>query len=75
MTLIKVRDFPPSYYCQHPAHNPPTMMVLSPGEYEHTCPGCGAVSRFMVYPRPMCSTSPTVWSFQPGDYKPRAVFS
>lgn len=26
--------------CRHPEHNPPGMIVLSPGIYEHECPGC-----------------------------------
>lgn len=28
--------------CQHPNHNPPGHIVLGPGTYEYTCPGCGA---------------------------------
>lgn len=34
--------------CVHPEHNPPGNMVFPPGEYEHTCPGCGKVVRFRV---------------------------
>jgi hypothetical protein len=41
----KIKDFKP---CLHPMHNPPSLMVFSPGEYEHTCPGCGNTIRFSV---------------------------
>lgn len=34
--------------CRHPEHNPPNMMVFSPGTYEHTCPACGATQIFVV---------------------------
>ena len=34
--------------CQHPEHNPPGLIVLEPGTYEHTCPGCGEVQVFQV---------------------------
>jgi predicted RNA-binding Zn-ribbon protein involved in translation (DUF1610 family) len=27
--------------CSHPEHNPPGQIVLPPGLYEYTCPGCG----------------------------------
>jgi len=36
--------------CQHPEHNPPSMMVYQPGEYEHECPGCSYITSFSVYP-------------------------
>jgi hypothetical protein len=39
MTLRKISDEKPP--CRHPEHNPPTRIVLEPGTYEHTCPGCG----------------------------------
>ena len=32
----------PIKVCLHPNHNPPGHIVLSPGTYEYTCPGCGA---------------------------------
>ena len=44
--LKKVRDY--SKACLHPEHEPPKHIVLSPGEYEHTCPGCGEIKRFVV---------------------------
>ncbi len=34
--------------CQSPEHNPPNMIVLEPGVYEHTCPACGAKQVFTV---------------------------
>ena len=38
--------------CPHPEHNPPMHIVLSPGTYEYTCPGCGQTTTFVV---------PAVW--------------
>lgn len=34
--------------CQHPEHNPPSHMVLSPGEYTWKCPSCGEEQSFHV---------------------------
>lgn len=35
-------------FCRHPEHNPPGMMVFSPGAYEHTCPACKKITVFRV---------------------------
>lgn len=43
----KIADAPPPP-CQHPEHNPPSMMVWEPGTYEHTCPHCGHVTLFNI---------------------------
>lgn len=48
MPTVKIKDFDKEQVCQHPEHNPPTMMVFEPGEYEHTCPNCGKKQRFIV---------------------------
>jgi hypothetical protein len=48
MPLRKIKDFGPREICNHPGHNPPTMIVLSPGIYEHTCPACGKQQQFIV---------------------------
>ena len=54
MTLRKLKDpewmkvFKP---CHHPEHNPPTMIVLEPGVYEHTCPWCRGTVVFTVPPK------------------------
>lgn len=48
MPTIKIKDFDSQDYCGHPEHDPPTMIVFEPGEYEHTCPGCGKKQRFIV---------------------------
>jgi hypothetical protein len=34
--------------CSHPEHKPPMHIVLEPGTYKHTCPGCGKVTTFEV---------------------------
>ena len=39
---------PPKSPCRHPEHNSPGMIVLEPGMYEHTCPGCGNKQIFTV---------------------------
>lgn len=43
----KIADAP-SKPCMHPEHNPPGMCVFEPGAYEHTCPGCGKKTIFVV---------------------------
>ena len=42
--------------CTHPEHWPPTNIVLSPGLYKYTCPGCGHVTVVRV-PAIMCECS------------------
>ncbi|GJQ43688.1 MAG: hypothetical protein JETCAE03_31860 [Ignavibacteriaceae bacterium] len=44
--LKKVKDY--TKICTHPEHNPPSHIVLSPGEYEYTCPSCGKITKFTV---------------------------
>lgn len=46
MPTRKISDLPRT--CQHPAHNPPSMMVYSPGVWEHVCPSCGSKQTFTV---------------------------
>jgi len=38
--------------CNHREHNPPNMIVLPPGIYEHTCPGCGRTVIVRIPPKP-----------------------
>lgn len=47
MTLVRIGDVPQP--CRHPEHEPPSMIVLPPGIYMHTCPGCGREMTFTVY--------------------------
>lgn len=51
MPMKKVADWPKPKRCRHPEHKPPTMVVLEPGFYEHTCPACGEVTPVTVPPR------------------------
>lgn len=46
--MKKIADFKEINYCLNPSHNPPTMIVLEPGIYEHVCPGCGKKQRVVV---------------------------
>lgn len=48
MPLKKIADLPDTERCQHPEHNPPAMIVLPPGIYEHACPRCLRKVRFTV---------------------------
>lgn len=48
MPLRKIYELQPISVCRNPEHDPPTMIHLEPGVYEHTCPGCGRVVRFVV---------------------------
>lgn len=49
--VTKIADIPMDMTCFHPEHRPPDHLVLEPGVYAHTCPGCGCISTFTV-PRP-----------------------
>ena len=44
--LRKIYDTPKP--CTNPGHSPPSHIVLPPGGYEHTCPGCGEKAVFEV---------------------------
>lgn len=46
MPTRKIADIPEP--CRHPDHNPPNMVVLENGIYEHECPGCHHKQRFHV---------------------------
>ncbi len=48
MTLRKIAPAPWLRTCRHPEHDPPRHVVLSPGVWEHTCPGCGHRTVFTV---------------------------
>lgn len=52
MPIRKIKHFPENQTCRHPEHNPPNMIVLEPGVYEHTCPACGKKQTFVVRPKP-----------------------
>lgn len=52
----KIRDLPDWRPCRSPEHNPPSMIVLPPGVYEHVCPSCGKRAEFVVPHPPTCST-------------------
>lgn len=55
MSLQKIGELKPP--CNHPEHNPPSHMVLSPGIYRHICPSCGEGVEFVV-----CGPS---WNMEP----------
>jgi hypothetical protein len=47
--LKKIADLQEKEPCLDPEHNPPAMIVLEPGIYEHTCPSCNNKIRFTIY--------------------------
>ena len=53
--LLKIRDLPcEDRPCWDLEHLPPSMIVLSPGVYEHVCPSCGHRTEFVVPYPPTC---------------------
>lgn len=50
--MKKMFDWPMDKRCLHQSHDPPTMIVLQPGSYEHKCPSCGHVTIVRVPPKP-----------------------
>ena len=34
--------------CSSPEHDPPTMIVLPPGQHTYVCPNCGEKTTFVV---------------------------
>jgi hypothetical protein len=46
--LRKIKEPSKEEMCLSSAHNPPSHIVYSPGEYEYICPVCGKVTRFTV---------------------------
>lgn len=44
----KIEDFTEKKGCKDTEHNPPQMIVLEPGTYEHECPSCGNIQVFTV---------------------------
>lgn len=54
MPLRRLPDMVESKPCNHREHEPPSMVYLKPGRYEHTCPGCGHVTYFSV-PEVQCA--------------------
>ena len=53
MPIRKIHDIEPRKVCRHPDHNPPSMIVLKPGVYEHLCPACGKRVVFTI-PAEVC---------------------
>lgn len=48
MPLRKIADLPDWERCRHSDHDPPSMISLQPGIYEHECPACGRKVTFRV---------------------------
>jgi len=43
---VKIGNLPK--YCNNPEHLPPTHRVYENGIYQHTCPSCENITRFVV---------------------------
>ena len=52
--MKQIQKFEDTERCTHPEHNPPSMIVLEPGVYEHACPGCGKTQTVVQPLRPTC---------------------
>ena len=63
MTLKKIGEI--LRPCSHPSHDPPNMIVLPPGIYEHTCPACGYRVEFTVRNARYRARRTSSW-FEPG---------
>jgi predicted RNA-binding Zn-ribbon protein involved in translation (DUF1610 family) len=48
MPLMKISEPKDDRPCISSEHFPPSMIALSPGMYEHTCPACGNKIIFRV---------------------------
>lgn len=55
MFMKKIADIQPIKVCRHPGHNPPSMIYLEPGIYEHQCPGCKKTQQVIITAKPMLS--------------------
>lgn len=63
MPTRKIADLPKPEGCLNRDHNPPSMMVFTPGVYEHECPECGKKTRFVVRGTRYTSTpESSVWT-------------
>jgi hypothetical protein len=65
MPLRKISEPSRRERCLSPEHNPPNMIVLQPGTYEHTCPSCGHATVFTI-PLIICSAPPVRETYFPG---------
>lgn len=52
--MRKIKDLPEPNICHSPDHNPPTMIVLPPGVYEHECSACGKKQVVVIPHGPRC---------------------
>ena len=41
MGFKRIKKFEPRDRCVNPEHDPPQHIVLEPGVWKYTCPGCG----------------------------------
>ena len=48
MPFIKSEPFKREEICNHPEHNPPTMLYQEPGIYTYQCPACGKTITYTV---------------------------
>lgn len=48
MPFIHHEPYEQKKKCNHPEHNPPTMIVLPPGNHTYQCPVCGEKTHITV---------------------------
>lgn len=66
MPIKKIAELPPrERRCRHPDHDPPTMICLPPGVYEHERPECGRKIQFNVHGSSMRAKAASCGVLQP----------
>jgi hypothetical protein len=58
MPLKKIKSHRMKDVCLHPEHNPPSHIVLEPGDYIYSCPECGK-EKVLSVPLITCSMRQT----------------
>ena len=48
MPTKKLPDLFKIEFCRDPDHSPSKFIILEPGNYEHTCPKCGKIQKFVI---------------------------
>jgi len=72
MPTRKIADLPYRKICRNPSHDPPNMIVLPPGIYEHECPGCGHKQTFVVPEKPWCEAGRRGEDRPPTERRPKS---
>lgn len=61
MPFKKLADEATPKKCRHPEHDPPGHIVLAPGTYMYTCPGCGQETTVRIPRKPWLLLPRAYW--------------